>query len=79
MKKEPIRMCIACRQSFPKGELQRYVCPDTMQELETDGPVPDPEMKKPGRGFYVCVQASCREKFPKMVTGLMKKRKGEIK
>jgi Protein of unknown function (DUF448). len=48
-----------------------------MMELETDGPVPDPEKIKPGRGYYVCVQARCREIFPKMIKGLMKKRKGE--
>jgi predicted RNA-binding protein YlxR (DUF448 family) len=74
---DPIRMCVVCRERFPKQELTRYVCPDTMTELETDGPVPDPEKIKPGRGFYVCVQARCREVFPKMIRGLMKKRKGE--
>lgn len=79
MKHEPVRMCVACRQRFFKKELTRYVCPDTAKELETDGPVPDPEMKKPGRGFYVCVQAQCRERFPKMIKGLMKKRKGDFK
>lgn len=76
-KKEPVRMCVVCRERFPMRELARYVCPDTMLELETDGPVPDPEKIKPGRGFYVCVQARCREVFPKMIRGLMKKRKGE--
>jgi predicted RNA-binding protein YlxR (DUF448 family) len=73
----PIRMCAVCRERFPKGELSRYVCPETMMELETDGPVPDPDKIKPGRGYYVCVQARCREIFPKMIKGLMKKRKGE--
>jgi len=77
MKNNPVRMCVVCRQTFPKGDLLRHVCPDTMQELETDGPVPDPENTKPGRGYYVCVQAKCREIFPKMITGLMKKRKGK--
>jgi len=78
MKYEPIRMCVVCRQKFPKRELERYVCPDTASELETDGPVPDPGKNKPGRGFYICVQAHCREIFPKMIKGLMKKRKGEF-
>lgn len=79
VKNEPVRMCVVCRQRFPKKELSRYVCPDTTLELETDGPVPDPENTKPGRGYYICVQARCRETFPKMIRGLMKKRKGEPK
>ncbi|MBC18029.1 conserved protein of unknown function [Pseudodesulfovibrio profundus] len=79
MTHEPVRMCIVCRQRYPKGELDRYVCPDTAKELETDGPVPDPGKNRPGRGFYVCVQARCREHFPKMIKGLMKKRKGVFK
>ncbi|MGL1863825.1 MAG: YlxR family protein [Pseudodesulfovibrio sp.] len=69
-------MCVVCRQRFPKGELTRHVCPDTMEELETNGPVPDPEKNKPGRGFYICDQTRCRDIFPKMITGLMKQRKG---
>lgn len=79
MKHEPVRMCVVCRRRFPKGELMRYVCPDATGSLETDGPVPDPEKNKPGRGYYVCVQDRCREIFPKMIRGLMKKRKGESK
>lgn len=76
-KHQPVRMCIACRERFPKEELTRYVCPETLRELVEKGPVPDPEKIKPGRGFYVCVQAGCRERFPKMIIGLMKKRKGD--
>lgn len=76
-KHEPVRMCVVCRKRFSKGELKRYVCPETLRELVENGPVPDPEKNKPGRGFYVCVQARCRETFPKKVTGLMKKRKGD--
>lgn len=77
VKHEPTRMCVVCRQRFPKRELERYVCPDTIEELDTDGPVPDPAKVKPGRGYYICVQARCRELFPKMITGLMKKRQGD--
>nr|WP_247648506.1 DUF448 domain-containing protein [Pseudodesulfovibrio sp. zrk46] len=72
-------MCVVCRERHPKRELSRYVCPDTLKELETDGPVHDPEMNMPGRGFYVCVQTRCREIFPKMIKGLIKKRKGVFK
>lgn len=70
---QPERMCVVCRGRFPKGELTRYVPP-----VEADGPdaspVPDPAMTRPGRGYYVCGQARCREIFPKMIAGLMKKR-----
>jgi len=74
---QPVRMCVVCRQRFPKSELQRHVCPETIRDLAENGPVFDPEKIKPGRGYYVCVQTRCREIFPKMITGLMKKRKGD--
>ncbi|MBI9080999.1 MAG: DUF448 domain-containing protein [Pseudodesulfovibrio sp.] len=78
-KSKPVRMCAVCRERFPKKELERYVCPNNAMEPEAIYPVPDPGQIKPGRGFYVCGQALCREKFPKMVMGLMKKRKGVIR
>lgn len=74
-KHTPVRMCVACRKRFPKEELTRYVYSDDIREPEASGPVPDLGKDKPGRGFYVCGQALCRERFPKMVMGLMKKRK----
>lgn len=73
-KHTPLRMCVVCRKRFPKKELTRYVCPTDVRELETNGPVPDPEKIKSGRGFYVCDAAHCREIFPKRMTGLMKKK-----
>ena len=76
VKHTPERTCVVCRQRFPKEELERYVCPEILQELVENGPVPDPKKQLPGRGFYVCVQDRCREIFPKMIVGLMKKRKG---
>jgi predicted RNA-binding protein YlxR (DUF448 family) len=72
-------MCVVCRKKFSKEKLARYVCPNELKELEANAPVPDPEKNKSGRGFYLCGQALCREKFPKMVMGLMKKRKGVIR
>ncbi|MEF2231419.1 MAG: DUF448 domain-containing protein [Pseudodesulfovibrio sp.] len=72
-------MCVVCRQRFPKGELERFVCPDAAPDRESDCPVPDPEQTKPGRGYYVCVQARCRELFPKVMRSLMNKRKGDCK
>ena len=76
-KHEPVRMCVVCRERFPKSELTRFVCPETQRELAESGPVPDPGKNKPGRGYYLCVQAECREAFPKRIIGLMKKRKGD--
>lgn len=75
---EPVRMCVVCRERFPKRELTRFVCPDTARQLAQEGPVADPGQTLPGRGYYICDQARCREIFPKMITGLMKKRQGDI-
>lgn len=76
---KPVRMCVVCRKKFLKEELERYVFPNEPKEPETKSLVPDPEKKKSGRGFYLCGQALCRDKFPKKVMGLMKKRKGVIR
>jgi len=73
---KPVRMCVVCRERFPKGELTRYVSPEDASKPDTV-PVHDPEQCKPGRGYYVCGQARCRERFPKMAMGLMKKRRGD--
>ncbi|MCJ2163175.1 MULTISPECIES: DUF448 domain-containing protein [unclassified Pseudodesulfovibrio] len=73
---EPVRMCVVCRERFPKGELARYVRPEDAIKSD-ESPIYDPEKDKPGRGYYVCGQARCRERFPKMVMGLMKKRRGD--
>ncbi|WP_207262464.1 DUF448 domain-containing protein [Desulfovibrio sp. Huiquan2017] len=69
----PERMCVVCRERFPKEELTRFVPPEETNEPDFR-PVPDPAMTRPGRGYYVCDQARCRERFPKMIAGLMKKR-----
>ena len=68
----PVRMCVVCRERFPKGELTRYV----LNDGESAQPVPDPGQVLPGRGFYVCDQARCREVF-RQRRGLKLKRKGE--
>jgi len=52
-KREPLRMCLGCRQMRSKRELIRLV-------RTTDGTVEiDPTGKRPGRGAYVCRQAGC--------------------
>ena len=49
----PMRMCIACRQSFPKRELVRVV------RLSDGGVTLDPTGKLSGRGAYVCRRNAC--------------------
>lgn len=49
----PIRTCVVCGTSRPKRELIRIVrTPEGKVELDLTG-------KKPGRGAYLCPQASC--------------------
>lgn len=53
MKKIPMRMCVGCRQMYPKKELLRIVKGDNeILELDTTG-------KKNGRGAYVCAKTDC--------------------
>ena len=53
---EPMRRCIGCMQSKPKEELIRIAYFGGKLEA-------DPEMKKEGRGCYICRgNESCREK-----------------
>jgi len=52
-RREPARMCVACRQMKPKRELIRVVR-TAGGRLETDE-----TGKKPGRGAYVCVESRC--------------------
>lgn len=74
---EPVRMCVVCRERFPKRELSRYVCQENARSAGQCEPEADPAQTSPGRGYYVCEQARCREIFPKMIRGLMKKRQGD--
>lgn len=58
-KKVPMRMCVGCRQMFPKKELLRVV-------RSTDGTVAlDLTGKASGRGAYVCRRAKCFNKAVK--------------
>jgi len=52
-RKIPQRMCVGCREMKPKKELLRAVrSPQGDVTLDTTG-------KKPGRGAYVCYNATC--------------------
>ena len=51
-KHTPMRRCVVCRQSRPKGELLRWV-------RSSDGIAFDSSGKSAGRGAYICPTASC--------------------
>jgi len=58
-KKEPLRMCIACREMKDKRELLRIV-------KNKDGEIfIDKTGKSNGRGAYVCKSLECLEKLKK--------------
>ena len=51
----PTRTCAVCRTARPKREMTRIV-------RSPDGTVSmDPTGRRPGRGTYVCNEASCRD------------------
>lgn len=54
---EAIRMCVICRRRAPKEELLRHVFEDG------DKPLVDEPQTRPGRGWYLCSEHTCREKF----------------
>jgi len=55
-RKNPMRMCVGCREMKPKKELLRAVrSPEGEVSL-------DPTGKKAGRGAYVCFNAECLKK-----------------
>jgi len=56
LKKIPMRMCVACRQMFPKNELLRVV------RTEDGSAVIDRTGKRNGRGAYLCASRACFDK-----------------
>src|SRR6185436_8164077 len=54
---DPLRRCVGCRRSLPKGELLRLV------RGEDGGVRADPAATAPGRGAYVCPRRECAEKL----------------
>lgn len=50
----PMRKCIGCRQSKPKGELLRFTA-------EGASVIPDENRSNDGRGFYLCRSRTCLE------------------
>ena len=58
MKKEPLRMCVGCRESFLQTDLWRLVA-------WKDGVWIDALEKLPGRGTYLCLRTACVERAKK--------------
>lgn len=59
MKKQPVRMCIACRGAYEKKQMLRIV-------KDKDGNISlDFSGKKAGRGAYICDSAQCIDKCVK--------------
>ncbi|MCR4666310.1 MAG: DUF448 domain-containing protein [Desulfovibrio sp.] len=52
----PIRMCVICRRRLLKAELTRY-------RVTPDGVLFDEKQIGPGRGWYVCSDGKCMQKF----------------
>lgn len=53
----PMRLCIACREMKPKGEMTRVVkSADGEIRLDVTG-------KAPGRGAYICSSEECLKKL----------------
>ncbi len=66
-KKQPVRMCVACRKGKPKQELIRIVRrADGEFFVDTGG-------KAQGRGAYVCANTACIEKAKKIFPKVMRK------
>lgn len=58
MSYEPMRMCVVCRRRIPKQHLMRHV------RLPESGKLFfDENQNQPGRGWYVCLEKGCQEKF----------------
>ena len=59
-RKIPMRMCVGCREMFPKKELMRVVkSPEGVIAFDHIG-------KAPGRGAYICRRSECLNKAVKI-------------
>ena len=59
-RKIPMRMCVGCREMFPKKELMRVVkSPENVISFDRVG-------KAPGRGAYICRRVECLNKAVKI-------------
>ncbi len=73
----PTRMCVICRCRASRHELTRYVLQADAEEKKDRAVLfKDERQICPGRGFYVCADEACVEKFLQFRAG-GRKRKGE--
>lgn len=66
---QPTRMCVICRRRFAKHELIRHVVSPQGGEF-----LADERQIQPGRGWYVCSESACREKFRRFRAGGRKRK-----
>ena len=85
----PVRMCTACRERFPKKKLLR-LAKIKNSETKTVTTQIDVDQKFEGRGMYICYSNNCLKKFKKNINkkksffgsiseSLLEKIEGEIK
>lgn len=61
----PVRMCVVCRRRFAKSQLLRHV-PASDGASAGNGLVADETQTGSGRGWYLCDDPVCRERFAHM-------------
>ncbi len=66
--KKPQRMCVVCRQKFSKQLLNRYIIPKECDHHVVLGinMVLDINKSIEQRGYYLCNESNCLEKFQKL-------------
>ncbi len=64
----PTRSCVVCRTKFSKHELTRYIISTSTNDSNSvkNNVVLDLKKNMKGRGYYLCNQDSCHEKFHKL-------------
>ncbi len=67
----PIRMCIVCRERFPKRQMKRYVIKEGMVIEDKKGTIS-------GRGLYVCMKEECLIRWKNILKGKKYKLKTSI-
>ncbi len=53
---KPVRTCVSCRAKREKDQLLRITLDDTFRLVIDD------LKRRPGRGAYICMKASCRQR-----------------
>jgi predicted RNA-binding protein YlxR (DUF448 family) len=61
------RMCVICRERRNKSALIRFVFTEEALPLE------DARQVLPGRGYYICAQGACKEKWLRKAAGFSRR------